>query len=337
MPRERRIDEEGLVLHLMNRGGARRTIFEVARDFRYFLSRMAYAVRRREIDILGYALLMTHFHLLVRSRGSLSEAMRRILNEYVRYFNRGRRRDGSLMRGRFISKPVLSRTYLRNVFHYIDENPVQARLARRPEEWPWGSASRFAAGRPGPWLCSSLRDSLGVAYDADTPIAPATIRQARADLIEARLRGAHAADDPLEELCRGVPEAVWNWMVRKARLSDGTKPGMPAAGPRHVLAALETLPDPPPVGEVKLVGVRRQPASLLLRVGLLRDLAALTFAELGRYVGRSPANAKRLHSLHRRAILEVPDYCAAATLVAETVVTPFRSGDASVWNGEDLH
>ena len=62
---------------------------------RYFLSRVARAVRRGEIEVHSFCIMATHFHLLVRSpTGRLSEAMRRIQNEYVRYFNRKRRRDG---------------------------------------------------------------------------------------------------------------------------------------------------------------------------------------------------------------------------------------------------
>ena len=95
MPRNPRNDHEGGVFHLTNRGGAKRTTFEVDRDYRYAKSRLAYAVRRGEIEVLAFSFLMTHFHLLVRSRGRLSEAMRRIQNEYVRYFNRARRRDGT--------------------------------------------------------------------------------------------------------------------------------------------------------------------------------------------------------------------------------------------------
>ncbi len=43
--------------------------------------------------------MTTHFHLLVRSlRGTISEAMRRITNAYVRWFNRSRRRDDAWRR-----------------------------------------------------------------------------------------------------------------------------------------------------------------------------------------------------------------------------------------------
>ena len=44
----------------------------------------------------------------------------------VRRFNRGRKRDGPLVRGRFLSRPVHSLEYREVLVRYIDRNPVQA-------------------------------------------------------------------------------------------------------------------------------------------------------------------------------------------------------------------
>ena len=94
----------------MNRGLARRTVFETRQDVRAFLARLALCVRRGELEVHAYCVLTTHYHLLVRSRGKLSEGLRRVQNDYVRWFNRARRRDGPLFRGRFLSKHVGSLT-----------------------------------------------------------------------------------------------------------------------------------------------------------------------------------------------------------------------------------
>ena len=105
MPRLPRLDRAGRWFHVMNRGLARRPEFETEQDIRYFLSRVARAVRRDGLEIDVVCVLTTHFHVLVRIPiGHLSEAMLRIQNEYVRSFNRTRRRDGSLFRGRLVSQ-----------------------------------------------------------------------------------------------------------------------------------------------------------------------------------------------------------------------------------------
>ena len=116
MARRPRLDEPGTWHHVMNRGITRRTAFENRDDCRAFLAGIARAVRRREIEVHSFCVTTTHFHLLVRSpSGQLSQAMRRIQNRYVRRFNRSRRRDGPLFRGRFRSRPVDSLTYRRDV------------------------------------------------------------------------------------------------------------------------------------------------------------------------------------------------------------------------------
>jgi len=140
MARRLRNDRPGALYHVMNRGVARRTIFDTPGDYRFFLACLACAVRRGEIDVLAYALLRTHFHLLLRSHGGLSDALRRIQLRHVRRFNRLHRRDGPLLRGRFMSKRVSDAPYARNVVHYTHENPVLAGLCEAPQDYPWCSA-----------------------------------------------------------------------------------------------------------------------------------------------------------------------------------------------------
>ncbi len=89
-----RDDEPGAWWLITNRGLAKRPVFETSRDVERFLALLGKAVARGEIEVHAYTIMTTHFHLLVRSlRGTISEAMRRITNDYVRWFNRSRRRD----------------------------------------------------------------------------------------------------------------------------------------------------------------------------------------------------------------------------------------------------
>src|SRR5262245_45253642 len=137
MPHPPRHDYRESWHHVMNRGIARRTVFELPRDGRRFLAGLARAVRRGDVRVHAYSLLSTHYHLLVSSpAGRLSEGIGRAQNEYVRYFNRDRRRDGPLFRGRFTSKLVKTAAYRHTLVRYIDHNPVLAGLAAAPAEHP---------------------------------------------------------------------------------------------------------------------------------------------------------------------------------------------------------
>ena len=160
MPRRPRVDRPGRLHHVMNRGIARRTVFESPSDKRVFLALLARAVRERRIELHAFALLSTHFHLLVRSLdGNLSETLRRVQNVYVRWFNRTRRRDGPLFRGRFRSVPVDSPGHVRTLVRYIDDNAVEAGLAPAAAAYDFGRAVHYVAGLPRPrWL---HRDRVG--------------------------------------------------------------------------------------------------------------------------------------------------------------------------------
>ncbi|NJN14734.1 MAG: hypothetical protein HC813_03755, partial [Planctomycetes bacterium] len=95
MARRPRNDSADSWHHVMNRGLAKRTLFERDEDYRKFLALVAAEVRAGRIEVHAYSLLQTHFHLLLRSvTGELSEAMRRIQNGYSRWFNRSRRATG---------------------------------------------------------------------------------------------------------------------------------------------------------------------------------------------------------------------------------------------------
>lgn len=143
MSRQRRADSPGSWHHVMNRGLSHRTIFESREDIQYFLDCLGRSVRRNEIEIHAFAILSNHFHLLLRVRksgGFLSHSMGEVQSQYVKRFNRMRRRDGPLFRGRFKSCKITSNTHWLSVLRYIDLNPVTARIVVRPELYQFCSA-----------------------------------------------------------------------------------------------------------------------------------------------------------------------------------------------------
>ncbi|TAJ18238.1 MAG: hypothetical protein EPO65_09355, partial [Dehalococcoidia bacterium] len=229
-------DAAGVWHHVTNRGIARRTVFEHERDVRFFLSRVAYAVRAGWIEVHAYSIMTTHFHLLVRSREvGLSHAMARVLNDYVRWFNRGRKRDGALFRGRYQSRVVDSIEYRRAVVRYIDANAVQARMAPTPALYPHCSAARYARTQGPRWLArawveAEVRRSQALAsYDPraypttfDGEVAAGLVR-----VIEQRVARPSCTHDPLAELIEAAPQRVLEWMRRKAALADGTEIDLP--------------------------------------------------------------------------------------------------------------
>lgn len=67
MPRIPRCDHPGAWFHLMNRGIARRPIFETALDMRFFQAQLARVVRGGALEVHAFCVMTTHYRLLVRS------------------------------------------------------------------------------------------------------------------------------------------------------------------------------------------------------------------------------------------------------------------------------
>ncbi len=325
MGRKLRLDADGEIFHVFNRGTAQRTICEKPRDWRYFESRMARTVRRRQIVILAFCLLHNHFHLLIRSLGRMAQAMRSIQRDHAVAFNVSRERTGPLLTGRYKSIPVTSFAGLMNSYYYIDENALDVKGIDQPAEWPWGSAHLFATGRPPKWLSPDLRIALGVTYGPfGTPLAPPDVRAVRRELVEARMSRSPVGADPLDEVLSGVPDRVWAWMLATANLADGTKAGIPVAGAATVRAAVATLsPEIAPM-PLRLPHARAHPFAHLLLVGLLRDAASCTFEEIGKIVNQSHSAARRLYVLHARALREDETYGEVARSLIEVCVAPLR-------------
>jgi len=316
MARNPRFDLPGSWHHVMNRAIARRTLFEARADIRFFLARLAGAVRRGQLEVHAWCVLTTHFHLLVRSPvGELSEAMRQVQNDYVRRFNRGRRRDGPLVRGRFISRPVRSLAYRELLVRYIDLNPVQAGLAPSAVEYPWCSAASYARVVGPPWLSRDWVEGLVQRRLERSTYDPADYarafdrertRRARA-LVERRLRGPQQRSgfDPLDHLVEGAPVRVLRWLRAKARLADGGRPGLPVSDPRAVRESLDRVRAAEP--EWRVATNRKSRSGWdVVEVGLLRDLCGAGYAEIATRLGVEAQTARRVYRLHAE-LLEVDE------------------------------
>ena len=323
MPRRPRFDAPGLHHHVMGRGLAHRTMFETRRDVRTFLALLALEVRAGHIYILAYSILTTHYHLLIQSRtGQLSSVMRRVLGVYVRRFNRGRGRDGSLPRCRYHAKPVRALKYRFNAVRYIDQNAPRARLASSASRYPHGSASLYVAPRRPLWLGTTWVDArMGEPTPEGRPAAYARtfgtkMDREEASLIEQRLKHGAVTDDDWDDLINAAPPRVLAWMMRTARLADGTKPGLPYVPASKLVRVVNA--EARRVGPWKCLASpkRRGDAWPILRIGLLRDLGGLTRAEISRRVGCSSTTASRREAQHAHLLATDAGYRAVASALA---------------------
>lgn len=311
MPRAERRDDFGALHHVINRGLARRTVFESAHDKRCFLALVARAVRRGAIELHEFTLLSTHFHLLVRSvRGDLSRTIGRIEHAYVRWFNRSRDRDGSLFRGRFTSRRVDHPEYERAVRLYIADNAVAAGMVARPVDHPWCSSHVRSRRRACRWLASPPH-----AFRAPSA---AELHDARWMVEQRANRSARSGIDPWRELAAASAPALAAWMRRRARIADGSTPLLPATTPR----ALERALDVAARSNLRhrLAATKDHRTAIELRCGLLRELCALRWKAIAELVSIPPTSAHRAANRHRARLRVDESYAAAVASIARAAM-----------------
>ena len=157
MGRPHRIDFAGGVFHVMNRGGAHRTIFHTAHDGTRFLDLVGAAADRHKVKVLAYCLMPNHYHLLVSCPDAgLSAFMHWIGSSYARYHNDRLDRDGPIFRGRFHALCVDTDDYLACAGRYIHRNPLDFRPDEPLDQYRWSSYRYFVTpATPPKWLSTS--------------------------------------------------------------------------------------------------------------------------------------------------------------------------------------
>jgi REP element-mobilizing transposase RayT len=132
------------------------------------------------VNILGYALMPNHFHLLMQQKvdDGIKKFMHRLGTAYSMYFNKKNDRTGVLFQGRFKAKHIDNDPYFLHIFSYVHLNPLdlfqenwkQEGLKNKKEatkfllEYPYASCGDYFAkegeGRPERTILGSLEDNL---------------------------------------------------------------------------------------------------------------------------------------------------------------------------------
>jgi REP element-mobilizing transposase RayT len=135
MPRAARIDIPNILQHVIVRGIEKRDIFSGDDDRHDFVTRFSNLLESTGTDCLAWALLSTHFHLLLRVKDTpLSKFMRRLLTGYAVTFNLRHNRTGHLFQNRYKSIVCDEEEYLLELVRYIHLNPLRAGMVASLEE-----------------------------------------------------------------------------------------------------------------------------------------------------------------------------------------------------------
>jgi putative transposase len=147
MPRTARASAGNWVYHVLNRGNGRAEVFHNDEDYAALLRIMEEACARLPMRVLSYCLMPNHFHLVLwpRQDGDLSRWMQWLMTCHVRRYHKHYGGSGHVWQGRFKAFPIQQDEHLLTVLHYVERNPLRAKLTRRAEAWPWSSLKLRAA------------------------------------------------------------------------------------------------------------------------------------------------------------------------------------------------
>ena len=151
MARQIRIQYEGAIYHVMNRGDHGEDIFQDDRDRRAFLRTLGDACRRTGWRIHAYCLMRNHFHLVIETpQPTLVAGMKWMMGTYTQRFNARHQIRGHLFAGRYKSLIVdgSDNFYFRTVCDYVHLNPARAGILPQDQmlsDYPWSSVPLYLA------------------------------------------------------------------------------------------------------------------------------------------------------------------------------------------------
>jgi REP element-mobilizing transposase RayT len=176
---------ENQYYHLYNRTNNEEALFRSDENYLYFMKKYRFYLDDY-LDTIGYCLMPTHFHFLIRVKPLatqtsdvfetsdvstlgvgkyttqtsdvfetsdvstlISKGMHKLQMSYAKAFNKKYSRHGSLFQAHYNAKPVPSDRYLITLLTYIHQNPIRSGLTEKAEEWKYSSYQDYIDLRNG--------------------------------------------------------------------------------------------------------------------------------------------------------------------------------------------
>ena len=173
------IFEPNNIYHVYNRGNNRETLFYNHDNYLFFLKKIRNHLSPH-CEIMAYCLMPNHFHFLIYTdryasdglkpsdayqpqpsdadlayKPKINHAIAIILRSYAQAINKQQKRTGSLFQQKSRAKNLseYDDSYLLVCFNYIHQNPINAGLVEKMEDWEFSSFRDYAGLRRGT-LCN---------------------------------------------------------------------------------------------------------------------------------------------------------------------------------------
>ena len=150
MPRTARVAPKEHVYHVLTRGNNRQDVFEDEDDFRKYLALLLHYKEKYVFKMYHYVMMTNHVHLVIEpSEGGagLSEIMKGVNLSYAQHYKRRYKHTGHFWQDRYKSIIISKDDYLLACGSYVELNPVRAKMAEDPKDYPWSSYRVYAYGK----------------------------------------------------------------------------------------------------------------------------------------------------------------------------------------------
>jgi REP element-mobilizing transposase RayT len=140
MGRKPRIEFDGALYHIIQRGNNKECIFSNNLHKNYFISKMEEFKETMNFDVYGYVIMDNHYHIVLRRHEKkLSSIMQKLNNDYSKYYNNFYNRTGHVFQGRYKGILVRDEKYLLSLLRYVHQNPVRANICKNVFNYYWSS------------------------------------------------------------------------------------------------------------------------------------------------------------------------------------------------------
>lgn len=138
MPRKARAHSSTGIYHITLRGINRRFLFNDEKDFAYFTGALRRLKTKTGATFYACCLMDNHVHLLMKEgHGGICKDMNHLCSSYAAYYSKKYETYGYVFQDRFHSTPVEDDDYFYTCLEYIYENPVEAGIVEKPEDYRW--------------------------------------------------------------------------------------------------------------------------------------------------------------------------------------------------------
>ena len=132
MTRKARLIIPGAVYHIMGRCLDHYSLFNTDSDREYFLQLIEYYLSNTNTACYAWALMQTHYHLVLRSSDvPLCEIFKPLNMRYAAYHAKMYKKRGPLFMDRYKSIATQDQNYLQELIRYVHLNPVRGRVSVR--------------------------------------------------------------------------------------------------------------------------------------------------------------------------------------------------------------